>query len=98
VNSQTTSHQVKLYIGDEEQTLSPCSAFPLRFRVAGSALQNGLPVIAAATSVAMSFIAHERKVSFECCRPYKPASRLSLARFRHFAWAPDPDVMLSSGG
>jgi len=57
------------------------------------------PVIAAATSVRdVVHRATSGKVSFECCRPYKPASRLRLARFRHFALAPDPDVMLSSGG
>ncbi len=44
--------------------------------------------IAAATSVAMSFIAHEGKVSFECCRPYKPTKRLILGRSRHFLWSP----------
>jgi len=53
-------------------------------------------LIAAAISVAMSFVAHERKVSFECCRPYKPTTRLSLGRSRHFVWAPDR-ITLSSG-
>ena len=36
----------------------------------------------------MSFIAQDGKVSFECCRPYKPTRRLSLRRPRHFVWAP----------
>ena len=31
---------------------------------------------------AISFIAHEGKVSFGCCRPYKPTRRLSLRRSR----------------
>ena len=53
--------------------------------------------IAAATSVAMSLITREGKVSFECCGPYKPSRRLSLGPPRHFVWAPDPDVMLLSG-
>jgi hypothetical protein len=64
----------------------PCSAFLVRLGSSGA----GLPFywIAAATSVAMSFIAPEGKVSFECCRPYKQTRRLSLGRSRQFVWAP----------
>ena len=62
----------------------------MRFRSLGATGANGLPFywIAAATSVAMSFIVHDRKVSSECRRPYKPTRRLSLERSRHFVWAP----------
>ena len=61
---------------------SPCCALLVRFAVCWERLgQTGLPLywIAAAKSVAMSFIAREGKVSFECCRPYEPTRRLRSA-------------------
>jgi hypothetical protein len=73
---------------------------PTGLRSLGATGAKGLPFnwIAAATSVAMSFIAHEGKVSFGCCRPYKPTRRLSLRRSRILRLgAAHPDIMFSSG-
>jgi hypothetical protein len=79
---------------------STCSALLVRFGVARSDPSKPACAfiwIAATTSVAMSFIAREGKVSFECCRPYKPTRRLSLGRSRQFALGatnPEPLVVV----
>jgi hypothetical protein len=66
-------HQAKaLRHRDELQSaISPCSVFLVRLGSLGHRANWSFIGSLLLHQIAMSFIAHEGKVSFECCRPYK---------------------------